>query len=264
MVNLSRLNELFSGIKMGAMVRPLIMEHFVARPYARISSFARALACLGACACAGDDVVPVAKPAVAAQAPIVDLSPSAQKPVIAVETPALAVEPAARAEPRPVPAPGASVIGSGDVAALRGKRLVIPVAGVRAANLVGSFRDPRGGRVHEALDIAAPRGTAVLSADDGTVLKLFTSRGGGLTIYAADPTKQFIYYYAHLDAYAPSLAEGQPVTKGQQIGTVGTTGNAPPNTPHLHFAILKNPDMKRWWTGTAIDPYSILRPTAAP
>ena len=217
-----------------------------------------------ACGCAGDDVAPVAKPAVAAQAPIVDMSPSAQRPVLDVETPAVAVEPAERAVPRPVPARGASVVAGDDVAALRARGLAVPVAGVRASNLVPSFDDARGGRVHEALDIGAPRGTPVLSADDGTVLKLFTSRAGGLTIYVADPTKSFVYYYAHLDAYAPTLAEGQSVAKRQQIGTVGTTGNAPPNTPHLHFAILKNSDMRRWWTGTAIDPYSILRPTAAP
>ncbi|HUR91361.1 MAG TPA: M23 family metallopeptidase [Gemmatimonadaceae bacterium] len=198
-----------------------------------------------------------------AQVPIVDMSPSAQRPILDVETPAVAIEPAQREVPVPVPARGAAVIGGSDVATLRARGLAIPVGGVRAANLVGSFSDPRGGRVHEALDIGAPRGTPVLSADDGTVLKLFTSRAGGLTIYVADPTKSFIYYYAHLDAYAPTLAEGQAVTKGQQIATVGITGNAR-GIPHLHFAILKNSDMKRWWTGTAIDPYSILRPTAAP
>lgn len=156
------------------------------------------------------------------------------------------------------------MVSSSDVATLRARGLIVPVAGVRPTSLVGSFRDARGSRVHEALDIGAPRGTPVLAADDGTVLKLFTSRGGGLTIYVADPTKKFIYYYAHLDAYAPALAEGQAVVKGQQIGTVGTTGNAPPNTPHLHFAILRNDDMTRWWTGTPVDPFPILRSTAAP
>lgn len=151
------------------------------------------------------------------------------------------------------------MVGDRDIAELRRRGLIIPVAGVRAASLVGSFRDARGGRVHEALDIIAPRGAPVLSADDGTVLKLFTSRGGGLMIYVADPTRKYIYYYAHLDAYAPALADGQAVAKGQQIGTVGTTGNAPPNTPHLHFAILRNDDMTKWWLGTPIDPYTILK-----
>jgi murein DD-endopeptidase MepM/ murein hydrolase activator NlpD len=209
--------------------------------------------------CAEDDVSPAATPAVAAEVPIVDMSPSAQRPMLPAETPLLAAEPAAGPASRPVPARGAAVVSGGDVAALRSRQLLVPVAGVRPANLVGSFADARGGRAHEALDIPAPRGTPVLAADDGTVLKLFTSRAGGLTIYLADPTRKFIYYYAHLDAYAPALREGQAVAKGQQIATVGTSGNAPPNRPHLHFAILRNDDMTKWWTGAPLDPYTILR-----
>ena len=228
-------------------------------------STARVIASLVVAGCAGDDVVPAAKPTAAAPVPIVDMSPSAQRPTLDVATPTSAVEPAERTVPVPVPAPagGATVVAGNDVATLRSRGLIVPVAGVRATSLASSFSDARGTRVHEALDIAAPRGTPVLSADDGTVLKLFTSRAGGLTVYVADPTKSYVYYYAHLDAYAPALAEGQSVAKGQQIATVGTTGNAR-GIPHLHFAIMKNSDMKRWWTGTAIDPYSILRPTAAP
>ncbi|MEX1186748.1 MAG: M23 family metallopeptidase [Gemmatimonadaceae bacterium] len=209
--------------------------------------------------CAEDDVAPAPKPAVGAQVPIVDMSPSAQRPLLPAETPLVAAEPAAAPAPRPVPARGAAVVSSGDIAALRSRQLLMPVAGVRPVNLVGSFAEVRGGRTHEALDIPAPRGTPVLAADAGTVLKLFTSRAGGLTIYLADPTRKFIYYYAHLDAYAPALREGQAVAKGQQIGTVGTSGNAPQNTPHLHFAILRNDDMTTWWTGTPLDPYMILR-----
>ncbi|MCR4339502.1 MAG: M23 family metallopeptidase [Gemmatimonadaceae bacterium] len=209
--------------------------------------------------CAEDHVAPAGTPAVVAEAPIVDMSPSAQRPILPAETPLLAAEPAAGPAPRTVPARGAAVVSSGDVAALRSRQLLVPVAGVRPANLVGSFADARGGRAHEALDIAAPRGTPVLAADDGTVLKLFTSGAGGLTIYLADPTRKFIYYYAHLHAYAPALREGQAVAKGQQIATVGTSGNAPPNTPHLHFAILRTDDMTKWWTGTPLDPYAILR-----
>jgi murein DD-endopeptidase MepM/ murein hydrolase activator NlpD len=191
--------------------------------------------------------------------PIVDMSPSARRPMLPAETPIPAAEPARGPAPRPVPARDAVVVSSGDIAALRSRGLVVPVAGVGAASLVGSFSDARGGREHEALDIAAPRGTPVLAADHGTVLKLFTSREGGLTIYVADPTRKFIYYYAHLDAYAPTLAEGQAVTKGQQIATVGTSGNAPPNTPHLHFAILRSDDVTKWWAGTPIDPYAVLK-----
>lgn len=214
---------------------------------------------LFALACAQDEVPPVARPAAAAPVPIVDMSLSAQRPLFPTETPVPAMKPVARAAPAAVPARGAAVVGAGDIATLRAKRLFIPVAGVKAEDLVGSFSDARGSRVHEALDIGASRGTPVLAADDGTVLKLFASRGGGLTIYVADPTRRFIYYYAHLDAYAPALAEGQSVAKGQQIGTVGTSGNAPPNVPHLHFAILRNDDLTKWWLGTPIDPYTILR-----
>lgn len=215
--------------------------------------------CAAMLGCAEDDVAPAATPPVTAEVPIVDMSPSAQRPLLPTETPVVVADPAAAPAPVSVPARGAAVVGSGDIATLRSRQLLVPVAGVRPANLVGSFADARGGSAHEALDIAAPRGTPVLAADDGTVLKLFTSRAGGLTIYVADPTRKFIYYYAHLDAYAPTLREGQAVAKGQQIGTVGTSGNAPPNTPHLHFAILRNDDMTKWWTGTPLDPFAVLR-----
>ncbi len=216
-----------------------------------------------AVACARDDATPVPAPAVVAQVPIVDMSPSAEPPLVPARTPVVAAEPAPARATRPVPARDAIDVSSNDLSVLRSKGLVVPVAGVAAARLVGSFSDARGSRVHEALDVGAPRGTPVLSVDAGTVLKLFTSRGGGLTVYAADPSRRFIYYYAHLDSYAPALAEGQSLSRGQQIGTVGTTGNAPPNTPHLHFAILRNDNMTRWWTGTPIDPFLVLRPVEA-
>lgn len=261
MLNVSRLNEPSKTIKMGATVDPARREH--PDIFALRSALGR-IVMFVALGCAQDEVAPAAKPAVATPVPIVDMSPSAERPRLPAETPVVGPEPVASTPPRPVPSRGASVIGTGDIAILRAKGLIVPVTGVRAAQLVGSFGDARGTRGHEAMDIGAPRGTPVLAADEGTVLKLFTSRGGGLTIYVADATKRFIYYYAHLDAYAPALAEGQAVAKGQQIGTVGTTGNAPPNTPHLHFAILRNDDMTRWWTGTPIDPFPFLRSTAAP
>jgi murein DD-endopeptidase MepM/ murein hydrolase activator NlpD len=241
---------------MGAMKDPASREHLVlfAR---RIAMFAGVLVAM--VGCWEDKVAPAATAAVAAQVPIVDMSPSAQRPLLPAETPVVAAEPVAAPAIRAVPARGAAVVGREDIAALRSRQLLVPVAGVRPANLEGSFADARGGRAHEALDIPAARGTPVIAADDGTVLKLFTSRAGGLTIYLADPARKFIYYYAHLDAYAPALREGQAVAKGQQIGTVGTSGNAPPTTPHLHFAILRSDDMTKWWTGTPLDPYAILK-----
>jgi murein DD-endopeptidase MepM/ murein hydrolase activator NlpD len=137
--------------------------------------------------------------------------------------------------------------------------LLIPVAGVRAAQLTDTFNDSRDGtRRHEALDIMAARGTPVLAASDGTVAKLFTSVPGGLTIYEFDPTITYPYSYAHLDHSAPGLAEGKAIKRGDLIAYVGSTGNASADAPHLHFAIFVLGPEKQWWKGTAIDPYPLL------
>ena len=147
-----------------------------------------------------------------------------------------------------------------DLVGLRAHSLLIPVAGTKADKLVDSFDDRRGGtRRHEALDIMAPRGTAVLSADAGTVLKLHNSAAGGLTIYVADPTQRFIMLYAHLDRYRPGIVEGVAVKKGEVIGYVGSTGNASPAAPHLHFAIARNDNPKEWLKGTALNPFLVWR-----
>ncbi len=139
--------------------------------------------------------------------------------------------------------------------------LLIPVQGVRADQLKSNFSERRsGGRAHEAIDIRAPRGTPVLAVADGTIRKLFTSGAGGLTIYQYDTNETTCYYYAHLDGYAPTTREGQHVSRGDVIGYVGTTGNAPPGTPHLHFAITRLPPTKEWWKGEAVDPYPYLAP----
>jgi peptidoglycan LD-endopeptidase LytH len=151
-----------------------------------------------------------------------------------------------------------SVTGE-DVANLRARGLMIPALGVPASALVSSFNDARSGHKHEAIDILAPRGTEVVAVQDGKVAKLFTSDAGGLTIYEFDPKQQFVYYYAHLDSYAAGLKEGDEVKQGQVIGYVGTTGNAPKNTPHLHFGISKLGADHRWWGGTALDPYLVWR-----
>ena len=149
--------------------------------------------------------------------------------------------------------------GSAEVSELRGRRLTLPVEGVRADQLVDTFDATRAGGTHEALDILAPRGTPVLAVEDGHVEKLFLSKPGGITIYQFDPSGQYAYYYAHLDRYADGLAEKQQVRRGQVIGYVGTSGNAPPNTPHLHFAVFKLGPEKHWWQGEAIDPFPIWR-----
>ncbi len=140
---------------------------------------------------------------------------------------------------------------------LRARRLRVPVQGVATEALTSSFEHTRNTRRHEALDILAPRGTPVLAVEDGEIAKLFISKRGGLTIYQFDPSERYAYYYAHLDRYAEDLEDGDDVDRGEVIGYVGTTGNAPRGTPHLHFAIFKLGPAKRWWEGAAIDPFLV-------
>lgn len=143
---------------------------------------------------------------------------------------------------------------------LKDRNLALPVEGVKPDQLTRQFDEDRGGgRRHEAIDILAPRGTAVRAVDDGKIAKLFYSKNGGHTIYQFDPAETFCYYYAHLERYADGIREGQQVRRGQIIAYVGTSGNAPKNTPHLHFAIFRLTPEKRWWEGIPIDPYDVLR-----
>ena len=157
----------------------------------------------------------------------------------------------------PAPQP-AQAVDMSDLAALQRRDLIIPVEGVKAKDLRDNFDEGRGKRRHDALDILAPRGTPVLAAGDGRVARLFTSAAGGLTVYQFDAEERFIYYYAHLDRYADGLTQGASLKRGQLVGYVGTTGNAPKNTPHLHFAIFRLGPEKQWWKGTAVNPYPAL------
>jgi murein DD-endopeptidase MepM/ murein hydrolase activator NlpD len=202
----------------------------------------------------------------AAGAPPLPAAPISAAPIPAAPPPAPPPGPAAPAtggQAVTLPAPTLAVTEA-DVAYLRGRALVIPVAGAKAAALPNTFDEARAGgaRRHDAIDILAPRGTPVLSADAGRVARIETTAGGGLSVYATDPSGRFVYYYAHLDAYRPGLRDGQPLARGEAIGFVGTTGNAPPGTPHLHFAISLLGEPSRWWDGTAINPFPLL--TAAP
>jgi murein DD-endopeptidase MepM/ murein hydrolase activator NlpD len=184
--------------------------------------------------------------------------------------PAGAMESVAAAEPAPAPAfaaegagpPPSPLLPSGaDVELLRARRLLVPVDGVEAARLVDDFSDPRsGGRRHAALDIAAPRDSPVRAVDDGTIAKLFTSEFGGLTVYQFDPTGRFCYYYAHLERYPRGIAEGSAVRRGDTVGYVGTSGNAPPDAPHLHFAIYRLGPDRKWWGGEPINPFLVFAP----
>ncbi|APP75127.1 M23 family metallopeptidase [Xanthomonas vesicatoria] len=140
-----------------------------------------------------------------------------------------------------------------------GTGLLIPVQGIDRSKLQDTFTDARSeGRVHDAIDILAPAGTPVLAVADGTVEKLFDSERGGLTVYQFEPGGTYCYYYAHLERYADGLAEKQSIKRGQVIGYVGSTGNADPAAPHLHFEIHRLGPEKQWWKGEALNPYPVL------
>jgi murein DD-endopeptidase MepM/ murein hydrolase activator NlpD len=163
---------------------------------------------------------------------------------------------------RPAPPPQSPLIGPDPASSgeLEERDLQIPVEGVTAEQLTRQFSDQRGeARQHEAIDIVAPRNTPVRAVEGGTIARLFFSRAGGTTIYQFDPGGEYCYYYAHLEGYAEGLREGSSVRKGQILGYVGTSGNAPKNTPHLHFAIFRLTEARHWWEGTPIDPYDVFR-----
>lgn len=170
---------------------------------------------------------------------------------VGVSVRSMAIRSRTRPAGEPRIGPGDEVLGDGD--------LLVPVLGVHRDELRPSFSDPRGAsRRHEAIDILAARHTPVLAAQDGTIARLYRSRLGGITVYQFDPTGEYVYYYAHLERYAEGLQEGNPVRRGDVLGYVGTTGNAPPDTPHLHFAIYRASGEGRWSGGEPLDPYALL------
>ena len=139
-------------------------------------------------------------------------------------------------------------------------KLIIPVPGVKPDQLLDTFTDARSeGRVHDAIDIPAAAGTQVVAAADGEIIKLFQSERGGTTIYQLSPDNKLVFYYAHLQRYADGLAAGKFVKQGEVIGYVGDSGNAGAGNYHLHFSISVIPDPKRYWEGTNINPYPLLR-----
>ena len=194
--------------------------------------------------------------------------------------PAISLDPATRIPTPPSatadPSPSAEPGGEGQpptgrltiepdptpVVELRRRSLRLPIDGAIVTAMEGGFAEPRDGhaRRHEAVDMLAPRDTPVHAVENGTIARVFFSKAGGNTIYQFDPAGRFCYYYAHLNRYAGSLHDGQSVSKGDVIGYVGTSGNAPPNTPHLHFAIYRLDAHKRWWQGTPIDPILVFKP----
>jgi len=172
-------------------------------------------------------------------------------------TTGLGVPPGASAASGPPP-----TASPAELTSLRG-RLIVPVRGVPATALRDDFDQARGAgtRRHEALDILAPRGTPVVAATDGKVIKLFNSVAGGLTLYQSDAANRFVLLYGHLDRYEAGLREGAALKQGQVIGYVGSTGNASAETPHLHFAVARSADPGRWWgSGTPVNPFQLLKP----
>jgi len=142
---------------------------------------------------------------------------------------------------------------------LRGRALEFPVEGFPREKLTDTFREARSGHLHEAADIMASRNTPVRAVEAGTIARLLSNPSGGITIYQLDPSERYVYYYAHLERYAEGLREGLKVDRGQVIGYVGTSGNAPKSAPHLHFAIFKVVDQRQWWGGAPLNPYLVLR-----
>lgn len=188
--------------------------------------------------------------------PAVDAAPRAAR------TPAA---PPVASSPVAMPAPAAPAGAADPVASTPAEGTpLIPVAGVTAAQLVDTYTQSRGaGRLHDAIDIMAPAGTPIRAAVDGRVVKLFDSQAGGITLYQFDRAERHVHYYAHLQGYAPGMAEGRVLRRGEVLGYVGSTGNASPEGPHLHYAIaVLGPD-KRWHGGTPVNPYPLLTGRAA-
>ncbi|MCU0622978.1 MAG: peptidoglycan DD-metalloendopeptidase family protein [Gemmatimonadaceae bacterium] len=203
-------------------------------------------------------LVPLAGPRAPAPMSVPTTAPTSA-PLTTAPMPATPATPAtvvASTSPAVVaPAPLRAASDFPDHAYLRTRRLMVPVDGRGILDVEDTFDHARSGaRVHRAVDVRAPRGTPVLAADDGRVLAIKSNALGGLVVYCTDPANKLVYYYAHLDRYAPGLAEGQAVRQGDVLGFVGTTGNAPPDVPHLHFQVMRLADPARYWDGPALDP----------
>lgn len=162
--------------------------------------------------------------------------------------------------PSPAAVPTATVTPPASVSDSLPYQLILPVAGIRPDQLRDTFTESRSeGRVHDAIDIIAPRGAEVKAALDGTIVRLFKSEKGGLTLYQLSPDQKFVFYYAHLDHYADAIKDGKPVKQGEVIAYVGDTGNAAAGNYHLHFAIWRISDPKKFWNGENLNPFPLLR-----
>ena len=208
---------------------------------------------------AAPSATPPADPPVVTASATPPVLPSPPETTAATPTADPPVTTGSEAPPTALPSQPAEPRGSDGPALLALRPLIVPVEGVAPTALVDTYLQGRAGHVHEAIDIAAPRGTRVLAVDDGKLVKLFTSVPGGLTVYQFDPEANLAYYYAHLDRYAEGLKEGMTLRRGDLIGYVGTSGNAAPDSPHLHFAIFRLGPKRQWWKGEPVNPYPALR-----
>jgi peptidoglycan LD-endopeptidase LytH len=179
-------------------------------------------------------------------------------------TPAGGATPVATTSAVVTPADPAATAAASDADYLRLRHILLPVAGADITKVEDTFNDARDGgeRTHHAIDILAPRGTPILSADDGRILRMSTSTLGGITMYTVDSEARLVYYYAHMDRYNDAMSPGRSIVKGDTLGFVGTTGNAPKDTPHLHFQVMRWPADGKYWNGEPIDPYEALGGTS--
>lgn len=174
----------------------------------------------------------------------------------------------ARRAPPPGPRPKYigtldSAVTGADLDSLWAHQIAVPVEGITRRAVSDNYNAQRAGRIHGALDIMAAKTTPVLAADDHIIGRLIQGPVGGTAIYATDPSGVFVFYYAHLDRYRRGLAVGDRVAKGSLIGYVGTTGNASPNAPHLHFQVMKR-GLRAWWDGPAINPFPFFAADPTP
>lgn len=193
---------------------------------------------------------------------VLTLSPSldSEPSPLTTSPPLTFVSPSPLSSPAAAPSADNTTAQSSPTPIVQPSGLIIPVAGVTSEQLLDTFSAARGdGRVHDAIDIIAPKGTPVLAVAAGKILRLFQSKAGGTTIYQLSGDEKFIYYYAHLERYADGLYEGGFVVQGQTIAYIGDTGNAGTGNYHLHFSIAMTSDPKRWWEGVYLNPYPLLR-----
>ncbi|WP_291060056.1 M23 family metallopeptidase [Hyphomonas sp.] len=111
-----------------------------------------------------------------------------------------------------------------------------PINGARISSSFGKRKHPISGytKLHKGTDFAAPTGTPVYAAGNGTVEK--ASRYGGYGNYIKiKHTGGYKTAYAHLSRYAKGIKAGAKVKQGDVIGYVGSTGAS--TGPHLHYEV---------------------------